>query len=139
MLVDPESVHPRRRAAQRLEPLRIGGQADVSDGVEPGGVTGLLLEAFVKVAGVAAQEQRGLVRHPRRGDQPGGVPGGACGEFMLLEQHDVGPAQVRQVVGDAAAGHAATDDHRARPVGKSLSLLTGGTPRASSPTRRSGV
>jgi hypothetical protein len=87
VLVDPESVHPRRRGGSASS--RCGLVARLMCRVEPGGVTGLLLEAFVQVAGVAAQEQRGLVRHPRRGDQPGGVPGGARGEFMLLEQPDV--------------------------------------------------
>jgi hypothetical protein len=35
---------------------------------------------------------------------------------VLLEQDDVGPAQVGQVVGDAAADHAAADDHDLSPV-----------------------
>ena len=39
------------------------------------------------------------------------MPGRACGQRVLLKQDDIGPAQVRQVVGDAAPDHAAADDH----------------------------
>jgi hypothetical protein len=39
------------------------------------------------------------------------MPGRPCRELMLLQQHDIGPAQVREMVGDAAAGDAAADDH----------------------------
>jgi hypothetical protein len=38
------------------------------------------------------------------------VPGRTGRELVLLEQDDVGPAEVGEVVGDAAADHAAADD-----------------------------
>ena len=37
---------------------------------------------------------------------------------------DVGPAQPGQVVGDAAAGHAAADDHRRRVCPHAASRIT---------------
>ena len=46
---DPESVHPGRRPSQRLESLRIGGQADVTDWIESGGVAGLFFKACIEV------------------------------------------------------------------------------------------
>jgi hypothetical protein len=42
------------------------------------------------------------------------MPGGAGGEFGLLEQNDIAPALVRQVVCCAAAHDAAANDHHAR-------------------------
>ena len=44
-------------------------------------------------------------------DEAGRVPGGALGQLVLLDQHDVGPAEPGQVVGDAAARDPAADDH----------------------------
>ena len=95
--------------AQRLLPAGAGGQGDVPDRPEAGGMPGLLLQPGVQVTGVAAEEQRGLVRHPGRGDQPGRVPRRPGGQLVLLEQDHVRPAQVGQVIGDAAAGHPAAD------------------------------
>jgi putative protein kinase ArgK-like GTPase of G3E family len=50
VLTDAHPVHPCRGAAQRLQTSRVGGQADVTDGIEPGGVAGLGLEALIEVA-----------------------------------------------------------------------------------------
>ena len=47
---------------------------------------------------------------PGAGDEPGGVPGGARGELVPLQQEDVAHAERGQVVGDAAADDATTDD-----------------------------
>ena len=43
-------------------------------------------------------------------DQPGGVPGGAAAELDPLQQHDIGPAQLGQMIGDAGTDNAAADD-----------------------------
>src|SRR5579863_805628 len=42
----------------------------------------------------------------------GGVPGGARGELALLDEEQILPADLRQVVEHARPHHAATDDHR---------------------------
>jgi hypothetical protein len=41
----------------------------------------------------------------------GRVPHRPGGQLMLLEQDHVGPAQMREVIGKAVAGHPAADDH----------------------------
>jgi hypothetical protein len=46
------------------------------------------------------------------------MPGGATGEISPLEQHHVTPAELRQVIGDAAADDATADDDDARVRGK---------------------
>ena len=84
-VLHPEAVHPLRLTPQRLLPLRRGGDRDVPDGPEPGRVPGFLLEPRVQVAGVAAEEQRGLVGHPGRRDQASRVPGSTGRQRVLLE------------------------------------------------------
>ncbi len=117
-VLDAEPVHPGGLPPERLLPLRAGGQGQVPDRAEPGGVPGLRLQLGVQVPGVPAEEQCGLVGHPGRGDQPGRVPGRTGGQPVLLQQHYVRPAQLGQVVGDAAAGHPAADDDHLSPVGQ---------------------
>ena len=56
------------------------------------------------------------VAHVEKRQQPGGVPCRACGELGLLDQHDVGPAELRQVVEHAAADYAAADHHHPRLI-----------------------
>ncbi len=53
-----------------------------------------------------------------RHHQPGGMPGGARGEAVALQQHDVAPAQVRQMVGDRGADDAAADHDGACAIGQ---------------------
>ena len=69
------------------------------------------------------------------------MPGRPAGKRALLEQHHVGPAQLRQVVRRRAADHAAADDHdpgasgrshrpRRRSNRRGLSSTTGSARRA---------
>ena len=74
------------------------------------GLTGLGLEPSVQLDRVLEHARR-VARRAQLADQSGGVPRGAVGELVLLEQHDVGLAHRGQVVGDAAADDAAADDH----------------------------
>jgi hypothetical protein len=46
-------------------------------------------------------------------DQAGRMPGRAAGQLLAFEQHDVGPAELGQVIGHRAAGDAAADDDHA--------------------------
>ena len=55
--------------------------------------------------------------------RPGGVPRGARGELVALDQHRVGPAEMAQVVGDGRADDAAADDDDTGAVGKGGSGL----------------
>ena len=47
-------------------------------------------------------------------DEPGRVERRAGGELVAVDQHDVVPAELGEVVGDRAAAHAPADDHAAR-------------------------
>ena len=118
--VDAEVEHlgHGRAALQLLEAALMGGERDRAVLLEAGGLAGLRFEARVKLGRIL-----GELGHPLGGaqlaDEAGGVPGGAAGELAALQQHHVGDARAREMVGDGAAHHpAADDDHagRARQV-----------------------
>ena len=72
-----------------------------------------------RVAGVGAQLRVG-VAVPGGADESRRVPARAGRELPALEEDDVGPSQLRKVIGDARAGHAAPDDDRARTLRQCL-------------------
>ena len=107
----------RGGAAQLHHPLRRPGDGQPTAGAVAGAEPGLGLEPGVEVGGVLHQPGAGLGR-PQLADQPGGVPGRAAGQRTLLEEHDVGPPELGQVVGDAAADDPAADDDHAGALGR---------------------
>ncbi len=127
-LVDLQPLEPLEGGdpAVLLEPGLVGRRLDQPDRLEAGGLTGLLLEAGVEVAGVEPDRGRGLRGGAEAGHQAGGVPGGAGGEPVALEEDDVGPARVREVVGDRAADDASADDHDAGTLGHLAPGRSGG-------------
>jgi hypothetical protein len=68
-----------------------------------------LLDLLVQVDGVSLQP--GDVGVGVDGmNHAGGVPGGSRGQGLALQQHQVFPAELGQVVKNAAADHAAAND-----------------------------
>ena len=103
---------------------------------KPGGLSGLRFELGQEAAGVGAELGVG-VAGPRGADEPRRVPARAGGELPALQKHDVGPSELRQVVGDARASDPASDDHcarafRQRPAHDGLPPVA----RAGGPARR---
>ena len=93
-----------------FEAVGVGGDLDEPDRIESGGLAGLRFQAAIEIAGVFPQLGRRLGGGAESDDQPGRVPRRARGEPIALQQHDVLPAHVRQVIGDrrpddAAAHH----------------------------------
>ncbi len=116
--LEPEVPLERGDPAVLLQAIRVGGRLDEADRLEPGGLPGLLLESRVQVARVQPDRGRGLRRRPEAGHQACGVPRGAAGEAVALEQDHVGPAGVGEVVGDGAADHTSADHDDAGTVGE---------------------
>ena len=56
--------------------------------LEPGRLTGVVLERAEELGRVLRQPRQ-VVRRAQLADQPGGVPRGAAGELLALEQDDV--------------------------------------------------
>ena len=110
-----ERLGPSGLTAQLLEPFGCRGETQRPHLVPAGVVSGL---------GVQAAVQLGPVHHHRRegdrpaelADEPGGVERRAARELVPLDQQDVGPTELGEVVGDGCAADPAADDHHTGPV-----------------------
>ena len=107
------------------EPLEFGkAVAAVRDGDAPdlsesGRLPGLGLQFRQEVARVGAELRVG-VAVPGGADEPRRVPARAGRELLSLEEDDIRPSQLCEVIGNARAGHAAADDNRARTLRQCL-------------------
>jgi hypothetical protein len=98
-----------RRPLQLHHPVRGPGDGHPAALLVAGREPDLGLQVGVELGGVLDQPGAAL-RRPQLADQPRRVPGGAGRELSLLEQQDVGPPELREVVGDARPDHPAADD-----------------------------
>ena len=108
-----ERLGHRRQPAQLHRPLGRARQAQAAGLVPVDGLAGLGLEPAVHLDRLL-EHPGGVARRAQLSDQPGGVPRRAVGELVLLEDHDVALAVLRQPVGDRAAEDPAADDDDAR-------------------------
>ena len=105
--------HQRLKAATRRYSSRRSASAATSmkpTGLNPVAWPVSASSRAIEIAGVFPQLGRRLGGGAESDDQPGRVPRRARGEPIALQQHDVLPAHVRQVIGDrrpddAAAHH----------------------------------
>src|SRR5205823_11136540 len=72
-------------------------------------MAGFLFQTSVKLGAVFIDFGHAVGR-AKAPDQSGGVPGGAAGNFVLFEQHDIRPAEFGEVIRNAAANDATADD-----------------------------
>ena len=115
-----------RDTAVLLEPVLVGGALDEADRLEARGLPRLGFEPRIEIARVFPELGRGLGGGAERHHEAGRVPGGAGGELVSLEEHDVATAHVREVIRDRAADHASADDDDARVCGNLLGGLRRG-------------
>ena len=111
--VDVEGARQRSLPVDLVLALLGQRHGDRADLPHAGGDTGLGLELHVEVGRIFG-EPRHVLRGAQLADQPGRMPCRARGQLLALEQHDVGPAELGQMIGDRAAGDAAADDDGAR-------------------------
>ena len=97
------------RHLEPVEPLRRAGEHQTAGDVQAAGLSGDLLELLVEVDGVLL-ELRDVGVAVDRVHAAGGVPGRPGGEFRALDEQDIAPARLGEVVEHAHAHHAAADD-----------------------------
>ena len=117
--VDFETEHARCRCTtlQFLEALLVRGDRHRTALLEAGRLTGLGFEGGEQVRRVL-RETGEVVGRPQLADESGRVPGGARGELLALEKHDVGDPALGEVVGDAAADDSTAHDDDAGIAGQ---------------------
>ena len=91
----------------------LRAQADAAGAAEARGLPGFRLQPLVEIGAVLGEPGE-ILSGAQLAHQPGGVPGGAARDLAPLQEQHVAPAELRQMVGDAAAGDATTDDHNPR-------------------------
>ena len=96
-----------------MHALRVPGEAQAAGPAKASGLTRLGLESLVEIAAVLGQP-REVLGGAQLADEAGGVPGRAGGDVATLQQEDVAPAELRQVIGHAAAGDTSADHHHPR-------------------------
>ena len=107
---DVEAARHRGQALELVHALGVARQAQAARSPKARGLARLGLEPLVEIAAVLGQP-REVVGRAQLTDQPRRVPRGAAGDVAALEQEHVAPAELRQVIGDAATGDAAADHH----------------------------
>ncbi len=107
--VHAEIAAARLRHLQPVEPLLRAGEVEAAGDVHAAGDAGDRLDLLVEVDRVLLQLGDVGVA-VQRVHAAGGVPGRAGGELGALDQHEVVPAALGQVIGDAGADDAAADD-----------------------------
>ena len=113
---EPERLRPAGLAPRLLPALRRAGEPDAA-ALGPAGVELAAAELPVELDRVHHHLRQRHAR-PELADQPRGVERRAARELVAVEQHDVAPAQLGQVVGDRRPADAAADDHAARGRGQ---------------------
>ncbi len=93
-----------------LTPRRCQRGSDRPHAFEPRCDPGFRLKRAVEFLGVFRQP-RHVLRRAKLRDQPCRVPCGARGQLFAFQQHDIGPAQLGQMVRDRTADHATADDN----------------------------
>ena len=97
---------------QLLEAGLVVGQRHAADMVQPAGHAGDGFQLFVEADRIALQRRHVGVAVDRV-EASRRVPGGARGQLGALDQHDVRPAELGQVVENRTADDAAADHHHA--------------------------
>ena len=135
LVLETERVRHRSHVAELLQPSARLREADRAGPVVGDRVVGVGGEPGVELGGVLLQPDDVAVAGEGR-DVAGRVPGRARRELVHLEQHGIGPASLGEVVEDAGAGDASTDDDNPCVILHVLPVPPCATRRSSAALRR---
>ena len=107
--LDAEPFRHRGGAAQ-LNHAVFGARDDEAAHLFPaGGMAGLPFQTGVKFGAVLVDPGQ-RAGGAQASDQSGRVPGCAAGQSILLQQHDLIPSELSEMIRDAATGNAAANN-----------------------------
>ncbi len=89
------------------------GEPDVGDLAEAGMLAGFGLELAIELHRILVNLAN-RIGHVEQRQEARGMPGGTGGQFLALDQDDIAPALLGEVVKRADAHHATADHHHAR-------------------------
>jgi hypothetical protein len=107
--IDPEAAGHRRAPFQLDQAFGGSGETQAAALPVAGRLAGLGLEAGVEEPRVA-RELRQVVGRPELADQAGRVPARPARDLPALEEQHIRPAELGEVIRDAAPDDAAADD-----------------------------
>jgi hypothetical protein len=110
---EPAASRHRRAAFQFLHASCAGCKRDRAGLAKTGFLSGFVRKRAEQICAVFG-ELRQVVRRAQLSDQAGSVPGRAAGQRIAFEQQHVAPAELGQVIRDAATDDAPADDDYAR-------------------------
>jgi hypothetical protein len=123
---DAESAPLGSDVTKLIHPVRSVREPDAAGAVIGDVGAGLPCKALVQLRRILLELQQapggGEVRAIARG-----VPGGACGELVALDEHDIGPAEPGEVIEGAAADRSPADDHDPRVASQHFTRLPAGS------------
>jgi hypothetical protein len=109
--VAAEAARHGGQALELVHPLRCPRHAHAAGTAKAGGLARLGLQLLVELGAVLGQA-REVLGGAKLPDQSRCVPRRAAGRIAPLQQQHVAPAELGEVIGDAAPGDAAADhDH----------------------------
>ena len=109
-----------------LQPFVISRKRQAAMAFKADGVAHFILQTAEKRRRILRQFGH-ILAYPQLPDQTGGVPRGARGQALAFKQYNVLPAKIGQVIGEAAADRAATNNHH--PSGRGNGGGHGRSPR----------
>ena len=92
-----------------VHPLFGLGHAQVADHGKAGVKAGLFLKRLVEIDRVFV-DMSGRVGHVKQRQKTGGMPGRAAGQLVTLEQHDIVPPSLGQMIGNRGSDGTTADD-----------------------------
>ena len=120
-LLDADAIGARHAGPAQNLLAALAGQShgDRAAAAESGRDAGLLFQRAIELLAVFGEPCH-VGGGAQLRDQAGGVPCRAAGQLLALQQHDVGPAELGEMIGDGAARDAAADDDDAGLGGQGL-------------------
>ena len=113
MRLDPDGLRRALIVPILVHPITTSREPQITGLVKTDGLTGFFFEFLVKLDRILMQLAN-AVGHIEERKEAGSVPGRARGEFCALQQHDIRPALLGEMIKHRDAANTAPDYHNTR-------------------------